>query len=67
MIQVLTFEEWDAAAPQNSILEWGSTGQKGICDTATYNEAAHKDAPIDIRKMFYAEYVHRTTNPNIKS
>jgi hypothetical protein len=61
MIEIYSFEEWDAAQPQDRILEWGSTGQEGIADTATYNEAAHKDAPLEIRKLFYAEYVHANT------
>lgn len=62
MIQVYSFEEWDPLQPQENIIEWGH--MKGVKSAeAGWNSSPYKDAPLEIRQMFYTEYVMRLTNP----
>lgn len=69
MIEIYSFEEWDAVQDPNSILEWGSTGQEKTSKVEQHS-SRYADAPLAIREMFYAEYVHALTTalrtPNTK-
>lgn len=63
--EIQSFEEWDAMQDEAKILEWGSSNKEKN-SPATYNTSAYKDAPLEIRKMFYDQYVHFSTNPTTK-
>ncbi len=65
MIEIYSFEEWDALQDPDKTVEWGSTTQETGSE-AKYNSCAYKDAPLRVRKIYYSEYVHRATNPNIQ-
>ena len=65
MIELYSFEEWDAMQEQDKIIEWGSTIANETSE-AMHHSCLYKEAPLEIRKMFYADYVHQMTNPNIQ-
>ncbi len=62
MIEIYTFEEWDAKQDPNSKLEWGNASLEKASQV-NQNVSLFKDAPIDIRKMYYVNYVSRLTDP----
>lgn len=61
MIEVYSFEEWDALQDPDRTIEWGSSDRESL---VAQNSSVYKDAPVAIRKMFYTEYVYAMTNPN---
>jgi hypothetical protein len=63
MIQVLSFEEWDASQDQSKLMEWGSTNQEKD-STVIHKKVPYKDVPEEVRHMFYSQYVHSVTNHN---
>lgn len=65
MIEIYSFEEWDASQDPDGTLEWGSASQD-INSEASHNSSRYQDAPLEVRKMFYARYIHALTTPNIK-
>ena len=64
MIEIYSFEEWDALQDPEKTVEWGSSDRESL---VAQNTALYKEAPLHIRRMFYAEYVHRSTNPITQS
>jgi hypothetical protein len=65
MIEIYSFEDWDAMQEQDKELHWGSSDQDS--KEVVQRVSPYKDAPRHIRTMFYAEYVHDRTNPNKQS
>lgn len=62
MIEIYSFEEWDALQDPEKTIEWGSAIPEDITES-NYNSCPYKDASLHIRRMFYSEYVHKATAP----
>lgn len=60
LIAVYSFEHWDSLQEPEKRIEWGSSNKESL---VAQRSCAYKDAPIEIRKMFYTDYVHKATNP----
>jgi hypothetical protein len=61
MIELYSFEEWDAMQDQEKEVEWGSAnGDKD--SQMVHHSMIYKDAPLNIREMFYHQYVAAATN-----
>ncbi len=63
MIQVKSFEEWNAGQPANKVVEWGSGSADPKDGKMHHNSVAYNSAPIEIKHMLYNQYVHTLTKP----
>jgi hypothetical protein len=60
MIEVYSFEEWDALQDHGKTVEWGNYSEAA---GATSHSSVYADVPLEIREMFYIQYISHLTNP----
>jgi hypothetical protein len=65
MIEIYSFEEWDALQDPEKTVEWGSS-TNGINSPIIQESCLYKEAPIEIKRMFYSEYIHKATAPAMR-
>lgn len=59
MIQLMSFDEWEAAQDPEHVFEWGST-TKELDAALQHFKKPFKEIPESTKQFFYSNYVHKT-------